>query len=54
MAFCLSLKNWVNVLVKTKIKARGNHRKKLLDYNIQFATDALKTASKSQFKKQQK
>ena len=54
MAFCLFLKNWVNVLVKTKVKTRGNHRKELLDYNIQSATDALKTASKFNSSSQQK
>ena len=55
MDFCLLLKIWVEILVKILSKNLScKYSQKLLDHAKQSATDALKTASKKRFEKQQK
>ena len=61
MTFYLLLKIWAKILAKISKNLSGKYspgmlatRQKILDHAKQSATDIFKTASKDQFKKQQK
>ena len=55
MDFCLLLKIWIKKIGKNiSENSSGKYSQKLLDHARQYATDAFKTVSKKQFKKQRK
>ena len=51
MDFCLLLKIWVEILVKTSKNLSGKYSQKLLDLAKQSVTDSLEIAPKRAIKK---